>query len=205
MSRNTHDRRRDHFDTDDDSNIVLVSTIGAYPAGTDLQTLFAALYALGIFGGVYEQATDPGAVGFGAWWVDTSSGPPYALSVRDSTDTSWLPIAGGGGGMSDANNNHGTASAVTPAATADIVSFTAGTTKLMGFMVDGDDADMAVCWIEVNGTELPGMRAHMNVAKHAERILPNPEAYDDPGHTVTLRVKNLSGQSGNFVGVILGV
>jgi len=37
----------------------------------------------------YVQSTDPGAVGSGVFWVDTSVGPPFPVSVRNSTDTGW--------------------------------------------------------------------------------------------------------------------
>jgi hypothetical protein len=49
----------------------------------------------------YVAATDPGAVGAKKGWVDTSSGPPYQLYVRNSGNTSWDAVGivtGGGSG-----------------------------------------------------------------------------------------------------------
>ena len=50
--------------------------------------------------GAYVDATDPGAVGAGKLWVDTSTGPPYALKMRNTGDTGWDDVGstGGGGG-----------------------------------------------------------------------------------------------------------
>lgn len=41
---------------------------------------------------VYIQSTDPGAVGAGVFWVDTTGGAPYLIQVRDPTNTSWLAL-----------------------------------------------------------------------------------------------------------------
>lgn len=46
----------------------------------------------------YVRDTDPGAVGKGVVWCDTSSGPPYGLFIRKDDDTGWDALAGGGGG-----------------------------------------------------------------------------------------------------------
>ena len=46
---------------------------------------------------VYSQDTDPGAVGAGAVWIDTS-GAPALIYVRNSTNTGWIAAGGGGGG-----------------------------------------------------------------------------------------------------------
>lgn len=43
----------------------------------------------GIHPGAYHQSTDPLTVGAGRLWVDTSSGPPYALKLRNAGDTGW--------------------------------------------------------------------------------------------------------------------
>lgn len=44
----------------------------------------------GLYHGVgYVQSGDPGAVGAGRYWVDTTTGPPYALKVRNSGDSGW--------------------------------------------------------------------------------------------------------------------
>jgi hypothetical protein len=40
---------------------------------------------------VYVQADDPGAVGAGLLWIDTS-GSPYSLKVRDALDAAWSQV-----------------------------------------------------------------------------------------------------------------
>ena len=40
----------------------------------------------------YKQSADPGAVGAGKGWIDTTSGPPYQLKVRNSGDTAWETV-----------------------------------------------------------------------------------------------------------------
>lgn len=40
---------------------------------------------------VYVQAVDPGAVGAGLLWIDTS-GSPYSLKVRDALDAVWSQV-----------------------------------------------------------------------------------------------------------------
>lgn len=37
----------------------------------------------------FKDSADPGAVGAGKFWIDTTTGPPYILKVRDATDTGW--------------------------------------------------------------------------------------------------------------------
>lgn len=37
----------------------------------------------------YVQPTDPGAVGSGVSWVDTSIGPPHQLKIRNFADDGW--------------------------------------------------------------------------------------------------------------------
>jgi hypothetical protein len=50
----------------------------------------------------YIQATDPGAVGAGKLWVDTSGGSgSWLTKVRNTTNTGWESVGGGGGGVSD--------------------------------------------------------------------------------------------------------
>lgn len=102
-----------------------------------------------------------------------------------------------------AQNEHGSVSALTPGSSSDLVSMTAGTKKLRGFFVSGDGSD-AVAWVEVDGSPLPGVRAYMNVAKHARVVLPSPESYPSESSVVKLRVKNTGGQSADFEGVLLG-
>lgn len=43
---------------------------------------------MALVGNVYIQATDPGAVGFGYWWVNSTTGAAYSRNV---TNTSWVP------------------------------------------------------------------------------------------------------------------
>lgn len=37
----------------------------------------------------YEQGSDPGAVGYGSYWLDTSGTPPFALKRRNGTNSDW--------------------------------------------------------------------------------------------------------------------
>jgi len=46
---------------------------------------------------VYSQTTDPGAVGAGEVWIDTSVAPAL-IYVRNATNTAWVAAGGGGGG-----------------------------------------------------------------------------------------------------------
>lgn len=46
----------------------------------------------------YEQDADPGAVGAGKYWLDTSSGPPRLLWRRNALDSGWDAVGGSGGG-----------------------------------------------------------------------------------------------------------
>lgn len=46
----------------------------------------------------YMQSTDPGAVGAGKYWIDTSGGTGnWAVKVRNSSDDGWETVASGGG------------------------------------------------------------------------------------------------------------
>jgi len=42
----------------------------------------------------YQQASDPGAVGAGLWWLDTSVGNPTSdhISYRNDTNTGWITL-----------------------------------------------------------------------------------------------------------------
>lgn len=55
--------------------------------------------ASGIHFGAYHQSADPGAVGAGILWVDTTSGPPYPMKIRNASNTAWqvVGIAGSTG------------------------------------------------------------------------------------------------------------
>ena len=68
MSRNTHDRTRDHSGTEPASAVVLDSTVGSWPAGTTLQD---------IVGGRWE-----------VMMTDGISLPPEPMTTEDGTD--WL-------------------------------------------------------------------------------------------------------------------
>jgi hypothetical protein len=47
----------------------------------------------------YRQDSDPGAVGAGKYWVDSSGGTgAWTLKVRNAADSGWEEIASGGGG-----------------------------------------------------------------------------------------------------------
>lgn len=49
----------------------------------------------------YQQTTDPGAVGAGKTWLNTTDPPPYQANVRNALDTAWNQIgsvSGGSGG-----------------------------------------------------------------------------------------------------------
>lgn len=43
----------------------------------------------------FVQSSDPGAVGPNLQWIDTSSGPPYTLKLRNAANTAWLLFAAG--------------------------------------------------------------------------------------------------------------
>lgn len=45
----------------------------------------------------YKQSSDPGAVGAKKGWIDTTTGPPYALKVRNDADTAWETVGSTGG------------------------------------------------------------------------------------------------------------
>lgn len=51
--------------------------------------------------GAYVASSDPGAVGADKLWVDTSSGPPYALKKRNGADSGWEDVGASGGGSGD--------------------------------------------------------------------------------------------------------
>ena len=42
--------------------------------------------------GAYVASSDPGAVGVGKLWVDTSVGPPFKLKVRNAANTAWQAV-----------------------------------------------------------------------------------------------------------------
>jgi len=50
----------------------------------------------------YVQATDPGAVGAGKMWIDTSAGPSnYVAKIRNPANTAWVAVSGGGVGATN--------------------------------------------------------------------------------------------------------
>lgn len=61
--------------------------------------LHSALYDANSHKPGYIQSGDPGAVGAGIVWVDTSGGTgAWVLKVRNAADTGWETVSGGGGG-----------------------------------------------------------------------------------------------------------
>lgn len=114
-----------------------------------------------------------------------------------------VPTSGAGaGGTANAVNYHGSTSGLAPLATATLVSFIAGATKLRGFSVFGDnDAEV---WVEDNNVPMAGIRARHSVTKPAYLVLPNPEAYSSPTTVVTLKVQNIGGVAGAFEGTLMG-
>ena len=53
----------------------------------------------------YEQGSDPGAVGFGSYWLDTSGSPPFAIKRRNGTNTGWDLV--GATGLTDVTTTQG--------------------------------------------------------------------------------------------------
>lgn len=50
----------------------------------------------------YVQSSDPGAVGAGKLWVDTSAGPSnYVSKIRNPANTAWIAVSGGGVGATN--------------------------------------------------------------------------------------------------------
>lgn len=49
--------------------------------------------AAGIHPGAYVQSSDPGAVGAGILWVNTTGSAPYALSKRNTGNTGWDAVS----------------------------------------------------------------------------------------------------------------
>lgn len=43
----------------------------------------------------FVQSADPGAVGPNLQWIDTTTGPPYILKLRNAANTAWLLFAAG--------------------------------------------------------------------------------------------------------------
>lgn len=114
-----------------------------------------------------------------------------------------VPVSGSGaGGVPNAANQRGAVSGLAPLATATLVSFVAGSTKLRGFAVFGDtDAEV---WVEVDATPLAGLRARHSRVLPAYMLLPNPEAYASPLAVVSLRVRNVGSVAGDFEGTLMG-
>src|SRR5687768_15468465 len=44
----------------------------------------------------YLQSTDPGAVGAGKWWLDTTVVTAPILKMRNAADTGWIVVTGNG-------------------------------------------------------------------------------------------------------------
>lgn len=73
MSRNTHDRTRDHSGTEPASAVVLDAPAGGFPSGTTLQEVVAG----GALTGRWE-----------VMMTDGISSPPEPMTTEDGTD--WL-------------------------------------------------------------------------------------------------------------------
>lgn len=107
---------------------------------------------------------------------------------------------GGGGSTPPAVNVHGTQTVV-PANTVTLCSHSAIAWGFRGFIAtsDGD----ALFWVEVDGTEIPGMAGRISrVNKDVKIVLPNPETL--VGSVVSLRVANETGTSVTCEGTLLG-
>lgn len=86
----------------------------------------------------YIQTSDPGAVGAGKYWLNTTSAP-YILSVRNAGDTAWVTVgaSGGGGGSgtvtSVATGNGLTGGPITATGTVDLsLNASGGLSKTLG-------------------------------------------------------------------------
>lgn len=44
----------------------------------------------------YVQSSDPGTVGANKFWIDTTTGPPYVLNLRNPTNTAWVQFGATG-------------------------------------------------------------------------------------------------------------
>lgn len=54
----------------------------------------------------YVQDTDPGTVGAGKLWVDTTGSAPFPMKIRNEGNTGW-DLAGGGAGIANGGNATG--------------------------------------------------------------------------------------------------
>lgn len=55
----------------------------------------------------FVQSSDPGAVGANLIWIDTTTGPPYTLKLRNVANTAWLIFAAGAAGATGATGATG--------------------------------------------------------------------------------------------------
>lgn len=112
---------------------------------------------------------------------------------------------GGSSGSAPAARNHrGQASSIPALASASLTSFVASDFKLRGFVATGTTDFIA--WVEVDGVPLEGIQARGSIAKVAQIVLPNPEAYASPSAVVAFRIRNENQFSvtGDFEGTLLG-
>lgn len=61
----------------------------------------------------YKGSSDPGAVGAGKGWIDTTTGPPYQLKVRNSGNTAWETVGTTSGAVSATETTAGIAEIAT--------------------------------------------------------------------------------------------
>ncbi len=88
----------------------------------------------------YKQSSDPGAVGAGKSWYDTSGGEPFTHYVRNNANTGWELIGSSGGGGGGGHTIQDEGSSVT---TRTNLNFTgAGVTVTDDFANDQTDVDI---------------------------------------------------------------
>lgn len=63
----------------------------------------------------YVQSSDPGTVGANKFWIDTTTGPPYVLNLRNSANTAWVQF--GATGLTGATGSQGATGAQGPIGT----------------------------------------------------------------------------------------
>jgi len=86
--------------------------------------------------GAYVASSDPGAVGAKKLWIDTTSGPPYQLKVRNAGNSAWGAV--GIASASDTDNPipagfNSSISPILPASTHDTDGTEVDVTPDMGF------------------------------------------------------------------------